>query len=89
MKNEQGVFGIGSVPVAVTAKVYGKDPCWVRAGLIKGWLPIGYATRNNELVTDIREMDSRYGRINYYISPRKLFLDTGYVWKGETESAHG
>ena len=29
------------------------------------------------------EMDSRKGRIAYYISPRKLWEDTGYVWKGE------
>ena len=44
-------FVTGSVPVAVAAKVYGKDPSWVRAGLISGWLKIGYATRKGELVT--------------------------------------
>ena len=71
-----------SVPVAVAAKVYGKDPSWVRAGLISGWLPIGYATRDGRLVTDISEMDSRLGRINYYISPLKLYQDTGYKWEG-------
>lgn len=76
-------FGIGSVPITVAAKVYGKDACWVRAGIIAGWLPIGNATRNGKLVTSIEEMDSRYGRINYYISPRKLYEHTGYVWKGE------
>lgn len=27
------VFNNGSVPVAVAAKVYKKDPCWVRAGM--------------------------------------------------------
>ena len=74
-----------SVPVAVAAKVYGKDPSWVRAGIISGWLPIGYATRNGQLVTDVREINSLYGRINYYISPIKLFNDTGYLWKGETD----
>lgn len=76
-------FGIGSVPINVAAKVYGKDACWVRAGIIAGWLPIGNATRNGKLITTIEEMDSRYGRINYYISPRKLYEHTGYVWKGE------
>ena len=76
-------FGIGSVPIAVAAKVYGKDSNWVRAGIIVGWLPIGKATRNGKLVTDISEMDSRKGRINFYISPLKLYEDTGYVWKGE------
>ena len=42
----------GSVPVAVAAKVYGKDPNWVRAGLITGYLPIGKATRNGKQITD-------------------------------------
>lgn len=73
----------GSVPVSVVAKVYGKDCSWVRAGIISGWLPIGTATRNGEIVNDISEMDSRYGRINYYISPKRLYEETGYIWKGE------
>ena len=77
-------FGIGSVPVSVAAKVYGKDACWIRAGLILGWLPIGNATRNGKIVNSIEEMDSRFGRINYYISPKRLYEETGYVWKGET-----
>ena len=34
-------FAPGSVPVAVAAKVFGKDACWVQAGIISGWLPIG------------------------------------------------
>lgn len=76
-------FGLGSVPVSIAAKVYGKDACWIRAGLILGWLPIGNATRNGKLVTSIEEMDGRFGRINYYISPKRLYEETGYVWKGE------
>lgn len=76
-------FGLGSVPVSIAAKVYGKDACWIRAGLILGWLPIGNATRNGKLVTSIEEMDSRFGRINYYISPKRLYEETGYIWKGE------
>ena len=76
-------FMTGSVPVAVAARVYGKDASWVRAGIIAGWLPIGNATRQGKLITDIDEMNSKYGRINFYISPKKLFDETGYVWKGE------
>lgn len=72
-----------NVPVNVAAKVYGKDPCWVRAGIIAGWLPIGHATRKGVLVTDVNEINSKKGRINYYISPKKLYDDTGYVWEGE------
>lgn len=73
----------GSVPVSVAARVYGKDASWVRAGIVAGWLPIGKATRNGELVTKVENIDSRYGRINFYISPKKLWEDTGYVWRGE------
>lgn len=77
------IFAPGSVPVAVAAKVYGKDASWVRAGIISGWLPIGKATRNGKLVTKIEEMNSKYGRINFYISPKRLWEETGYLWKGE------
>ena len=76
-------FKSGSVPVAVAAKAYGKDPAWVRAGIIKGWLPIGTATRNGELVTDVSQLNSKWGRINYYISPKKLYEDTGFIWGEE------
>lgn len=76
-------FAVGSVPISVAARVYGKDAAWVRAGIIAGWLPIGTATRNGVVVTDINQMNSKLGRINYYISPRKLFEQTGYIWKGE------
>lgn len=71
---------IGSVPVSITAKVYGKDASWVRAGLITGYLPIGYATRKGERITDISEMNSSLGRINYYVSPKRLYEETGYLW---------
>lgn len=74
---------IGSVPVAVAAKVYGKDASWIRAGIITGYLDIGVATRNGIQITNINQMDSKYGRINYYISPQKLYDETGYLWKGD------
>lgn len=80
---ENLIFKKGSVPVAVAARVYGKDANWVRAGLISGWLPIGVATRRGEQVTSIDKMCSKYGRINYYISPKKLYEETGYIWRGE------
>lgn len=76
-------FGKGSVPVSVAARVYGKDAAWVRAGIISGWLPIGFATRNGEQIKGVDEIDSKKGRINYYISPKRLYEETGYIWKGE------
>ena len=78
-------FGKGSVPVSVAARVYGKDAAWVRAGIISGWLPIGFATRNGEQIKGVDEIDSKKGRINYYISPKRLYEETGYIWKGEKE----
>lgn len=77
------IFPPGSVPVSVAARVYGKDATWVRTGIIAGWLPIGTATRKGKQITSIDEMDSRLGRINFYISPKKLYDETGFVWKGE------
>ena len=73
----------GSVPVKVVARVYGKDPAWVRAGIVAGWLPIGTATRRGKRVTSIKEIDGKLGRINYYISPSKLYEETGYMWRGK------
>ncbi|MDU5951788.1 MAG: hypothetical protein E6Z06_02760 [Clostridiales bacterium] len=75
-------FGTGSVPVSVAAKVYGKDPTWIRAGIISGWLPIGTATRNGEKITSLDQVSSKYGRINFYISPKALYEETGYIWRG-------
>lgn len=76
-------FPAGSVPVAVAAKVYSRNDAWVRAGIIAGWLPIGYATRDGKLVTEIEQMNSKLGVISYYISPKKLYEDTGFLWKGK------
>lgn len=76
------IFAEGSVPISVVAKVYGKDACWVRAGIISGWLPIGIATRGGKVVTSINDVDLRKGRINFYVSPQKLYNETGFIWKG-------
>lgn len=83
------IFGKGSVPVRLVAEIYGKDSCWVRAGIISGWLPIGIATRHGKVVTSIDEVDLRKGRINFYISPQKLYNETGFIWKGKRENVHG
>lgn len=79
---DEVIFAPGSVPVSIAAKVYGKDANWIRAGIIFGWLPIGKATRNGQLITDISQQSSKLGRINYYISPKLLWEQTGFIWKG-------
>ena len=75
----------GSVPIKVVARVYGKDATWVRAGIIAGWLPIGKATRDGKLVTNVQNISSHLGRIDYWVSPKLLFEETGYEWRGERE----
>lgn len=74
---------VGRVPIAIVSYVYGKDACWVRAGIISGYLPIGVATRNGKQVTQVSDMDSRKGRISYFVSPKKLYEETGFEWHGE------
>lgn len=81
-------FPKGSVPVRVAAEVYGKDASWVRAGIIAGWLSIGEATRNGVPITDIKQMNSKYWRINYYISPKLLYEQTGYLWEGRKKKGN-
>ena len=70
-----------SVPVAVATKVYGKNPAWVRSGIILGWLPIGIATRNGKQITTLDEVGTQKGRITFYISPKRLYEQTGFMWK--------
>lgn len=77
-------FASGNVPVKVVAKAIGKDQEWVKAGIISGWLPIGYATKKGRLVTSIEEITSKE-KTNFYISPKKLWEVTGFVWRGERE----
>lgn len=80
---ENLIFEGGSVPITVAARVYKKDASWVRAGIINGYLPIGIATRDGVAITDMHDINIKKGRINYYISPKKLYEETGYLWKGE------
>lgn len=65
-------FGVGGVPVATAARIFGKEPYWVRQGIKDGWLPIGHETK--------KEAGTKS---SFYISPKKLWEETGYVWKGE------
>ena len=82
---EDVIFAPGSVPVAVAARIYGKDATWERDGIITGNLQIATPTPNGNVITTISQMNSKYGRINYYISPKKLYEETGYIWKGERQ----
>ncbi len=82
---EEMIFPTGSVPVRIAAKVYGKEASWIRAGIIEGWLLIGKATRHGKLITSLEDAKSGEGRINFYISPKLLWQETGFIWKGEKQ----
>lgn len=74
-KTQYPIFGKGGVPISVAAEVYGKDATWIRQGIEDGWLPIGYMTK----------ADGAKKR-SFYISPKKLWEDTGYIWREEQDA---
>lgn len=78
-------FAQETVPIKFVANLMKKDVGWVQAGIICGWLPIGYATLDGKLITDLKEIRSNR-RVNYTIIPKKLWEVTGYVWKGREET---
>lgn len=67
------LFTGGNVPIAVAARVMKKDPMYIRIGLQKGLLPFGIAFKKSP--------NSKH--YDYYISPRKFYEYTGYLWIGE------
>ena len=75
-------FPTGTIPVAVAAEAIKKDAEWIRAGIINGWFPVGYATLDGERVTSLRQLRSNR-RADYTIFPNKFYKETGFVWRGE------
>lgn len=60
-----------NVPVQVAARVMKKDQQFIRQGIILGILKFGVAFK--------KEGSTHY---DYYISPRKFWEETGYVYDG-------
>lgn len=75
-------FPLGSVPMDIVAKVFGKSKQWVRAGIVNGTLDIGVATCDGEKVTKENKSKYKSRRKNYYVSPMLLYKATGYIWEG-------
>nr|DAZ65235.1 MAG TPA: helix-turn-helix domain protein [Caudoviricetes sp.] len=72
-------FSNERLTVSDVSKMTGIPIPSVRAGIIYGWLPIGTAYRGNKVIHDRKGS----GRIEFVISPRKLWEETGYVWRGK------
>lgn len=70
-KMERPEFPPGGVPVKVAAAVYGKAPCFIHEGIRAGWLPIGHMKPGEQ-------------KDNFYISPLKLWQDTGFAYNGQS-----
>lgn len=51
------------------AEIVHKDPQWVREGIVTGYFPVG-------------NFSGTGNRRNFYISPKKLYELTGYIWRG-------
>ena len=65
-------FTGGNVPISVVARAMKKDQQYVRQGIIQGLLKFGVAFK--------KEGSSQY---DYYISPIKLWQETGFIYTGE------
>lgn len=79
-------FDGGNVPVPVAAKALGKDQSWVKAGIIVGWLPIGFATKDGKQLKSLEEINATT-KATYYISPKKLWEISGFIYRGTTDNA--
>lgn len=71
-------FSTERLTVDDVSKMIGIPAASVRAGIVYGWLPIGTATRNNKVVKSLTGE-----KTSFFISPRKLYEETGYVWRGK------
>lgn len=63
-----------NVPVEIAAKVMKKDQQFIRQGIVQGILKFGVAFK--------KDGSSQY---DYYISPLKFWLETGYIYRGRGE----
>lgn len=69
MKESLLSFSGANVPIDEVAKIMKKDQQFIKIGLQEKWLPIGIAYQMN----DAQEF-------SYYISPKKLYEYTGYIY---------
>lgn len=67
-------FSGNNVPVTVAARVMNKSALYIRQGMVQGILDIGVVFK--------KEGSNQY---DYYISPKKFWELTGYVYDGENE----
>lgn len=64
-----------NVPVKIAAEVMKKDKQFIRQGLVQGILTFGVAFK--------KDGSDQY---DYYISPKRFWEETGYIYRGVSES---
>lgn len=69
-------FRKGNVPIKVVSEVMGMKPDTIRNKMEDGTLDLGVIYR-------ARKKRGKRSYRNTYISPKKLYELTGYIWKGE------
>lgn len=75
-------FPPGKVPTKVAAKVFGIDPDTLRNQMELGIVDIGTVVKSRK-----KRGVRQYRTTN--ISPLKLYQQTGYIWRGETDIKNG
>lgn len=61
----------GNIPVLHAARIMGKDQMFIRESMKRGLLDLGLCYK--------KENSNQY---DFYISPLKLYLLTGYIYQG-------
>ena len=64
----------GNIPVLHAARIMGKDQMFIREAMKRGLLDLGLCFK--------KENSNQY---DFYISPLKLYLLTGYIYQGYDE----
>ena len=65
-------FDARNISIKEASKIIGKSEQFIRQGIIEGYLPIGIAFK--------RGNSTHY---SYYISPKRLYEFTGYLYSSE------
>lgn len=72
-----------NIPVKKAAELMGKDQQFIRQGILKGILPIGFAFKKT--IKDASGEEKESSQYDFYISPKLLWEYTGILYKDEQE----
>ncbi len=80
---EEIIFASGSVGGSCSTSLRERR-IWFEPASYLGGCRSEKATRSGKLVTNLEEMNSKgTDASTFYISPKLLWQETGYIWRGE------